>query len=401
MPALRAVTKRGREVEPPRSEAKDRGCHEDDGAPSYTIEEVEGATGCLRLGGRLTVDDAPSLWQDLQERVGSRDEVTFDLADAENVDLATLGLLSRLSGDPDRLRDTFAHVPPHIEKKLELLEHHPIEGGAAEQGEEKRSRLDRAEGKLAEKGEELRMALGFFGSLLRDVPGAIARPGSVRWRDLPRLAQQVGASAVPIVLMVNGLAGLMIAFEMAGPLIKYGQRGALADAVGIGTARHMAPFMTALMVTGRSGAAFAAELGTMRSEGETDALEAMGIDPLRYLVLPRVVAIVVAMPLLTALGNVASWFGGLVVAEFRLDIAWWPYVERIREVVDVEDYAYGLVKSVVFGFIVALVACQRGLATEGGASAVGRSTTSSVVLTIFFLVLTNALFSIGADYLGV
>jgi phospholipid/cholesterol/gamma-HCH transport system permease protein len=199
---------------------------------------------------------------------------------------------------------------------------------------------------------------------------------------------------VPIVVLINFLVGFVMAFQGAVQLKQFGANIFVADLVGISVTRELGPLMTAIIVCGRSGAAFAAELGSMKVSEEVDALRTMGFGPMRYLVLPRLVALVLAIPVLVLLADFVGILGGMVVGLTSLDLTVVGYILETKRALSVWDVYSGIVKSVVFGVAIALIACQQGLATTGGAEGVGRRTTSSVVTTFFVLVMLDAGFTV-------
>jgi phospholipid/cholesterol/gamma-HCH transport system permease protein len=219
-------------------------------------------------------------------------------------------------------------------------------------------------------------------------------PRSANWRELPATMERSGADAVPIVLLINFLVGLAMAFQAAAQLKRFGANILVADLIGISISRELGPLMTAIVICGRSGAAFAAELGFMQVNGEIDALRTMGIGPMSYLVLPRTLALIAVVPLLTLLADAAGMLGGLVVGVWSLDLTVRGYLNQTMRVVEIWDISSGLVKSAVFALAISLIACQQGLATTGGAEGVGRRTTSAVVLTLFTLILADALMTV-------
>jgi phospholipid/cholesterol/gamma-HCH transport system permease protein len=183
-------------------------------------------------------------------------------------------------------------------------------------------------------------------------------------------------------------------------LKQFGANIFVADLVALSITRELGPLMTAIIVAGRSGAAFAAELGTMRVSEEIDALVTLGLDPYRFLVLPRVLALLVVTPLLTFLADLCGILGGLLVALLTLDLTVGSFLRETRSALELWDVGSGLVKSVAFGLVLALIACQRGLAASGGAEGVGRAATSAVVTSLFALVLMDALFTVLFNAFG-
>jgi phospholipid/cholesterol/gamma-HCH transport system permease protein len=201
-------------------------------------------------------------------------------------------------------------------------------------------------------------------------------------------------------MLINFLVGFVMGFQGAKQLQSYGASLFVADLVGISVTRELAPLMTAIIVCGRSGAGFAAELGTMKVSHEIDALRAMGFGPLRYLVLPRTVALIVVLPVLTLLGDIVGILGGLVVGSTSLGISPAAYLTETQTAVHMWDVQSGLIKSVVYAVAIALIACQQGFATSGGAEGVGRRTTATVVLGLFSLVVIDAILTITFRVFG-
>jgi phospholipid/cholesterol/gamma-HCH transport system permease protein len=175
----------------------------------------------------------------------------------------------------------------------------------------------------------------------------------------------------------------------------------VADLIGISITRELAPLMTAILVAGRSGSAFAAELGTMKVSDEVDALESMGFDTMRFLVVPRVLAVMLAMPFLTILADVAGVGGGLLTAITTLNITISGYINELQKALSMADIFSGIIKSLVFGFLVATVGCFRGMQVRGGAESVGRYTTSSVVMGVFLIIVSDAIFTFLFQSIGI
>ena len=237
-------------------------------------------------------------------------------------------------------------------------------------------------------------ALDFIGDLALAGAQAARRPRTVNWSDLPRLMEAAGADGVPIVLMLSFLVGLVTGFQAAVQLEQFGANIYVADLVGLSVTRELAPLMTAIIVAGRSGAAYSAELGTMRVSEEIDALRTLGLDPYHFLVFPRMVALVLVLPLLAILADVAGIAGGLLVALVGLDLTYQAYLQEIQKAVHAWDVISGVLKTVFFGLAIALIACERGLSTRGGAEGVGRSTTSAVVTSLFAIIVIDAIFTV-------
>jgi len=236
--------------------------------------------------------------------------------------------------------------------------------------------------------------LDFIGDVSIAGAQALRRPSTINWADVPHLMERAGADGLPIVAMINFLVGMVTAFQAAIQLKQVGANIFVADLVGLSMTRELAPLMTAIIVAGRSGAAFAAELGTMRVSEEIDALRTLGLDPYQFLVFPRVLALILVLPLLTIMADLVGIAGGLLVAMLTLDLTPSAYLIEVQRVVGLWDVFSGCLKTMFFGLSIALIACQRGLATHGGAEGVGRSTTSAVVTSLFAIVVIDAIFTV-------
>jgi phospholipid/cholesterol/gamma-HCH transport system permease protein len=212
--------------------------------------------------------------------------------------------------------------------------------------------------------------------------------------------ERAGADAVPIVLLINFLIGLVMAYQSALQLRQFGANNFVVDLVGVAMTRELGPLMTAIILCGRSGAAFAAELGTMKVSEEVDALRTLGMVPLRHLVVPRVCGLALVAPVLTLLADAVGILGGALIAALVLDVTPIAFLTQLRQAVEPWDVLSGLLKSTVFASAIALIACQRGLGTAGGAEGVGRSTTGAVVATLFSLILLDAVFTLVFGALG-
>ena len=248
--------------------------------------------------------------------------------------------------------------------------------------------------------EDTRSLIGFVGELVSALGTAVIHPKSVRWRDVVRVAETAGVNALPIIVLVSFLMGVIMAFQGAISLRRFGADVFVANLVGLAMLRELGPLMTAIILAGRSGSAFAAELGTMKVREEIDALKTMGLDPVRFLVVTRVVAAVVMTPLLTVFADLLGLIGGaLVMRSFGVPLI--TFYRQVQYQVTYGSFVGGLVKSFVFGILVAGIGCLRGLQTTTGASAVGESTTRAVVSGIVLIVITDGIFSVVFYYLNV
>ena len=248
--------------------------------------------------------------------------------------------------------------------------------------------------------ERGRSASTFLGETVIGVIRLIPRPHKFRWRDCFNEMQQCGAMALPIVSLISFLVGLIMAYQAAVQLRQFGADIYVADLVGLSVVREMGPMMAAIILAGRTGAAFAATLGNMRANEEVDALETLGISPVQFLVLPRIIALVCMMPLLALYANCVGILGGMVVSASVLDIPPSAYWIETQSIVDLSDVNSGLLKSVAFGVLIGLAGCLRGLQSERSAAGVGRAATSAVVTAILLIIVADAVFAVVFNMLG-
>jgi phospholipid/cholesterol/gamma-HCH transport system permease protein len=363
--------------------------------PAYSIDLVPASSGPgqLRFGGRLTLADAGPLWAELRslETSASKGQtLDFEMSAVERIDGGAMALLASLRAELHRrgVKSEFLAGDERVQQIIHLY------GGDDTVARLRRRRprrvLDQVGGATISVLHELKLVLAFFGQLVVASAGVMRSPRSANWRELPWTMERSGADALPIIVVINFLVGLAMAFQAAEQLARFGANILVADLIGISVTRELGPLMTAIVICGRSGAAFAAELGSMQVNGEVDALRTMGIGPMRYLVLPRVLALVAVLPLLTILADVAGVIGGLSVGVWNLDLTVRGYLFQTARIVTIWDVASGLVKSLIFGLAISLIACQQGLSATGGAEDVGRRTTSAVVATLFALILIDA-----------
>jgi len=249
-------------------------------------------------------------------------------------------------------------------------------------------------------GEAMVGMLGFFGAMIRAMLGLIAHPGRLRWAATVRHFELVGVSALGIVGLMSFLIGIVIAQQGAVQLRQFGAEVYTINLVGRLTLRELGVLMTAIMVAGRSGSAFAAQIGTMQLTEEVDAMRTIGVSPVEALVLPRVTASVLMMPLLGFYASLVAMVGGGFLCWITLDIPPVTFVQRIREVVPMHDLYVGLVKAPVFGMIIGLTGCYQGMQVRGNAEEVGMRTTAAVVQAIFMVIVLDAFFAVFFTEVG-
>ncbi len=361
---------------------------------AFAIERREGQ---LRLAGDLRMAEAAAIWRELHRTTDGirRGEIAIDLSEARTIDGAVMALLVALRTDlaARGVRTELVGTPEELRALVHLYE-------ADAEPPRKRKRR-KPESTVEQIGRttlgivlELKAVVSFFGEMVVALVGLVRQPRSGHWKEVPPLLERTGADALPIVVLINFLMGFVMAYQSARQLKLYGANLYVADLVGISVTRELAPLMTAIIVCGRSGAAFAAEIGSMKVSEEVDALRTLGLRPFAWLVVPRVIALLVVLPALTIIADIIGVVGGLFVAVTSLDVTIRGYFVETTTSVRLWDVGHGLIKSVAFALAIGLIACQQGFAASGGAEGVGRRTTATVVTSLFTLVVLDALFTV-------
>jgi phospholipid/cholesterol/gamma-HCH transport system permease protein len=236
--------------------------------------------------------------------------------------------------------------------------------------------------------------LAFLGESAVAMGHAARNPRYIRWRSLLKILHIDGINALPITGLLTFLVGVVIAYQGAEQLRKFGTNIFIVDLVGISLLREIAPLIVAILIAGRSGSAYAAEIGTMKVTEELDAVRTLGISPMALLVLPRTLALMIAVPLLTVYADVLGVFGGMLIASSQLNVSFTEFVSRFQEAVAVRHFLIGIGKAPFFAMLIALVGCYQGFQIRGGVDDVGRHTTISVVQGIFLVIVFDAICSI-------
>lgn len=244
-------------------------------------------------------------------------------------------------------------------------------------------------------------AVAFLGESMMTLLFLLGHPRAIRWRALASNLHRDGFDALPIVGLLTFLMGIVIAYQGAEQLRTVGANIFIVDLVGISMLREISPLVTAILVAGRSGSAYTAQIGTMKVTEELDAIRTLGISPMQLLVFPRVLALVIALPLLTVYSDVVGVFGGMLIASGELGISFNEFLSRFEQAIAMRHYVIGIGKAPVFAVTIALVGCYQGFQILGGVESVGRRTTTSVVQAIFLVIVFDAFFSVLFSWWGV
>lgn len=359
----------------------------------------------VQVSGSWSLKDEPPSASEAERAIdggAALSRLCFDSDGLEGWDSSLVNVIFRLARAGDRAGIAFdaSGLPGELRALLDLartVPPHEVDG-------ERRP----APSFLADVGTD---TVNFFRSaadILRFIGGVAVSVGRMlrgqahfRWSDVFLIVQQVGAQALPIVSLISVLAGLILAFVGAVQLEKFGADIYIANLVGLGIVRDMGAMMTAIIMAGRTGAAYAAELGTMTVNEEIDALRTMGISPIDFLIVPRILALVLMMPLLTVYSNLMGILGGALVGVTLFDIGVYEYFRQTRSAIDLYDVFGGLFKGLVYGAIVAVCGCLRGLECGRSSSAVGIATTSAVVTSLVFIVVACAVLTVIYNILNI
>jgi len=357
----------------------------------------------VHLTGALTLDTASGAWRELRAALCAHatGAVALDVGGVERFDSAGIAVLAEAHAvcaaaqRPCRL----CHVPPHVSRMLNLLDFAALARPVPVEHHHRESFFTHIGAWACEVADGVRSVFIFIGAAFLALLYALRHPRAVRARDVWLYVERAGVDAVPIVALIQFLLGVTLALLGASQLRQFGANIYVADLVGIAMVQEIGPLMTAILVAGRSGAAFAAEIGAMKVSEELDALLAMGFNLQRVLVLPKVLAVVLAMPCLLLMANVVGICGGAAIGVAFLDISLTAYFNQTYGALDMWMIAQGLIKSLVFAVLVAGIGCMRGLQVQSGADSVGRQTTSAVVSGIFMIIVANAIFTVMFQYL--
>lgn len=366
---------------------------------AYSVRVDDSAFDEVRVivAGKVSVDNAELLRRDLQQILEAEPlkNVAVDLAATDYMDSAAVAILMDVHQQCRNRDNAFrlVNVPSRMKSFLELVDFDKFASSGLLRPRPEPRLLVQIGGGAQAVYRTFFDIMTFIGAAIEALAKDLSHPSKVRWDSIWKLIERAGADAIPIVTTLSFLMGGILAFQAAIQLRKFGANIFVADLVSLSIALEMGPLMTSLIVSGRSGAAYAAQIGTMQVTEEVDALRVMGIDPIRYLVSPRIFAVAFVLPCLTLVADLVGIIGGCLVAVFSLDLTPTAFFNQVHKVLELTDVLKGLTKSFVFGIEIAMVGCLRGFQVRGGAESVGVSTTSAVVTCIFVLTITDAIFS--------
>ncbi len=369
-------------------------------APTLTPEDgSEGAV--LRFAGRLVVTGLGPL-EAAAARVRASGRMVLDLSGVEALDTAGAWLALRLK---ERLEAEGAQVEirPGDPARAALLETVARAMPEPEDETPRRGLRDRVEGVGRGTAGVVRIfvdLLGFLGLTLATLARTLVRPWRLRGASVVHHMQDAGFNAFPIVALMSFMIGVVLAFQGAAQLAQFGAEVFVVNLIAISLLRELGILLTAIIVAGRSGSAFAASIGSMKLREEIDAMRTLGLDPIEVLVLPRTLALLIMLPVLGFIANMAGLIGGGLMSWIELGVSPGMFVTRLYETTGVWQLAIGMIKAPFFAIIIAVVGCWQGMQVGGSAESVGQRTTAAVVMAIFMVMGTDAVFSIFFAELG-
>jgi phospholipid/cholesterol/gamma-HCH transport system permease protein len=362
------------------------------------VEVVEqGGRTLVRVTGDLTLESAPAAFKAIRPLAGARRPVTLDVSNVPRCDSAAAAMVIALGGAPGV---TVVGANEQVARVLRLAEKSAPDDEEPEPEEERKSVFGTVGATAHGLVVVTRDTFGYVGELASMICRSAVRPRSVRWRDVIHSMARTGPDALGIVGVIGFLMGWILAFQGAEQLGRFGIEVYTADAVGAAIVVELGPLMTAIVVAGRSGAAFAAEIGTMKVNEEIDALDTMGLDRMRFLVAPKVIALVLMMPLLVLFADACGVLGGMLVCTTSLDMTVSTYMRHTIDSVTLWTFTQGMIKGESYAIVIASVGCLRGLQTKQGAQGVGLATTSAVVTAILLLIVVDAILTTIFSVLG-
>ncbi|WP_246337215.1 MlaE family lipid ABC transporter permease subunit [Azospirillum oleiclasticum] len=371
------------------------------------VETDSDGAGALAVvaGGRWDLRGAPRLCDRLEalRPDGAAAAIRIDLSKVDALDTVGAYLLARLA---DRLKAEGHAVDVTGVRPAHAALFDAVRGtGCAVPVEPERQHLITA---MVERTGRATVAMGhgalelvnFLGLMTVAVARLVLHPGRLRAKSVMFHIEQTGLNALPILGLLSFLIGVVLAFQGADQLRRFGAELFVVNLLGVSILREIGILIAAIIVAGRSGSAFTAQIGTMKVNQEVDAIRTLGLDPVELLVLPRALALIISMPLLAFYSNIMGLFGGAVMSWAVLDISFGQFIRQLHGAVTINHFVVGMVKAPVFALVIAMVGCYEGLKVSGSAESVGRLTTKAVVESIFLVIVMDALFSVAFSFFG-
>jgi phospholipid/cholesterol/gamma-HCH transport system permease protein len=364
--------------------------------------EEESNTATFKLQGTPTIQRLSSLEQKLAASVDKvkAKNIVWDLSELESMDSALAVLIAK---HIKQAADSGHHVTlnemqDEVKKMLTMAQEHTHFNSVFEAPKE--SILQAIGADIIDRWIKFGAFLGFFGQLSLTFFSSFYHLRHIRWKEMFFEANESGIKALPIIVLTTFLTGVVVAYQSAAQLKLYGANIFIVDMLGISILREMAPMLAAIIVAGRSGSAYAAQIGVMKITEELDAMRTMGFDPYAFLVLPRMLALIIMMPILIFFADIAGVVGGMLIAKIDLGLSPTLFLERFVEVVSIKHFWVGMLKGPFFAILIASIGIYRGLQVKNDTQSIGFNTTKAVVESIFAVIICDAFFSIIFTNLG-
>jgi phospholipid/cholesterol/gamma-HCH transport system permease protein len=371
---------------------------------SFQVDRGQDGSMVLAIQGRMDADRAAEMIRGVDRilKEGVPSSLTVDLGGVSYLDDFGSLVLLELREAMGKAKGGFylKNASENVQRVLSVFNFDQARRDAVLTRKARPNVFERLGGGALEHLEDFRYLISFIGSVCLALLYVIRHPRALRKEDTLQTMQKTGFDALPIVGLISLLLGMILAFMSSVQLKQFGADIYVASLVAVAMVRELGPVMTAIIVAGRSGSSFAAEIGTMKVSEEVDALFTMGFDPTRFLVVPKVVAAVVMVPLLTMFSDVFSILGGMLVGVFMLDLTPNAYLTETFRFLELRDIVWSFVKSAAFAMLIAWIGCLRGFQVRGGADSVGQATTSAVVSSLFLIILADSLFAVIRVYWG-
>ena len=344
----------------------------------------------LRSRGNWTLKTVSDIERSLT-KVPCKKKIIWDLSEVSDFDSAGILLFIQFYEKFKKHGEVEVEGYTDDQKEMYLL---LKESTQEEVVPKKDSYLEELGKKTMEIVEDIKDFITFLGQLFASFFNVLSHPRNIRFKEMVYHIHRSGFNALIIIGLTSFLVGMVIAYQGAVQLAKFGADIFIVDTVGISIVRELGPMITAIVIAGRSGSAYTAEIGAMKITEEISAMRTMGFDPYQFLVIPRIFALMIALPLLIFFSDIMGIFGGMVASGLQLNISFSQFIERLYEVLEAKHYILGMIKGPVFAFIIAAVGCFRGFQVSDNTESIGLHTTASVVNSIFLVIAFDALFSV-------
>ncbi len=365
----------------------------------YKITEKDNRELFIHFIGKMNIETAAPLLKKLSALIREKapSSVTADLGKVSDFDEFGAAILFELRHEISGSFEII-NISSDIQEILSPVNFNPDEKTARSKKRRFSNMLVRLGNSALGEVSDINFLIAFIGSLAISLVHVCFHPKSLRGEDTLSQMEKTGVAALPIVALISFLLGLIMAFMSSIQFRQFGASIYVASLVAFAMVSELGPIMTAIVVAGRTGSAYAAEIGTMKISEEIDALSTMGFDPVLFLAVPRLIAAVIVVPMLALFSNIFAVSGGLTVGVFMLGLSPNAYIKNTLEVLTLTEVMWGMAKSGVFAILIAGVGCLRGFQAKGGASAVGSAATSAVVSSIFLIILFDSVFAVARSY---